>query len=132
MRRACAFIQSGYDGILKKCGHTANRVFIAAKAFGLCGVVLRDERLKATSRTLVAAALQRRDADGVFVECGGRDTSYNAVSLLMAQVLAVLLYPIQNWRRPWSRQWRGSELASVRRARWKFRATPAPAWGRNK
>ncbi len=91
MRRACAFIQSGYDGIVKKVGHTANRLFIAAKAFGLCGVVLNDEALKAASRKLVALALDRRDAEGVFVERGGRDTSYNAVSLLMAQVLALHL-----------------------------------------
>jgi hypothetical protein len=33
--------------------------------------------------------MARRDADGVFIENGGRDTSYNAVSLLMAQVLAL-------------------------------------------
>ena len=91
MRRACAFIQSGYNGIVLKVGHTANRLFIAAKAFGLCGVVLNDDQLKATSRKLVAAALERRDAEGVFVERGGRDTSYNAVSLLMAQVISLHL-----------------------------------------
>ena len=89
MRRACAFIQSGYDGIIIKAGHTANRMFIAAKAFGLCGAVLNDNELKASSRKLVAVALKRRDADGVFIENGGRDSSYNAVSLLMAQVLAI-------------------------------------------
>ena len=89
MRRACAFIQSGRDGIVKKVGHTANRLFIAAKAFGLCGIVLNDEELKATSRKLVALALERRDADGVFIEKSGRDSSYNAVSLLMGQVLAI-------------------------------------------
>ena len=89
MRRACAFIQSGYDGIIIKAGHTANRMFIAAKAFGLCGAVLNDEGLRASSRKLVAVALKRRDADGVFIENGGRDSSYNAVSILMAQVLAI-------------------------------------------
>lgn len=87
MRRACAFIQSGYDGIIEKAGHTANRMFIAAKAFGLCGQILDDEELKKSSRKLVAVALAKRDADGVFIERGGRDTSYNAVSLLMGQVL---------------------------------------------
>lgn len=91
MRRACAFIQAGYDGIILKAGHTANRMFIAAKAFGLCGVVLNDEGLKTSARKLVAVAMARRDADGVFIEKSGRDTSYNAVSLLMAQVLALHL-----------------------------------------
>ena len=49
MRRACAFIQANREGIVKKVGHTANRLFIAAKAFGLCGIVLNDEDLKASS-----------------------------------------------------------------------------------
>lgn len=89
MRRACAFIQANRDGIVNKVGHTANRLFIAAKAFGLCGIVLSDEDLKASSRELAAMALERRDADGVFIEKRGRDSSYNAVSILMAQVLAI-------------------------------------------
>jgi hypothetical protein len=85
--RACAFIQANRKGIVKKVGYTANRLLIAAKAFGLCGKVLNDEDLKATSRELVALALARRDADGVFIEKSGRDSSYNAVSILMGQVL---------------------------------------------
>ena len=89
LRRASAFIQAGYDGIIIKAGHTTNRLLIAAKAFGLCGAVLKEDGLKTSARKLVAAALQRRDADGVFIERGGRDSSYNAVSLLMGQVLAL-------------------------------------------
>lgn len=91
LRRAAAFIESGYETILAKVGHTANRLFIAAKAFGLCGIVLDDEKLKATARLLTTEALKRRDAEGVFIERGGRDSSYNAVSLLMAQVLLLHL-----------------------------------------
>ena len=91
LRRATAFLQSGFDTIVLKCGHTANRLLIAAKAFGLCGVVLNDDTLKVSSGKLVAAALKRRDADGVFIERGGRDSSYNAVSLLMGQVLLLYL-----------------------------------------
>lgn len=87
LRRACAFIDSGYDTIFAKVGHTTNRLFIAAKAFGLCGVVLKDEALQARARDLVKTALAQRDADGVFLEKNGRDSSYNAVSLLMARVL---------------------------------------------
>ncbi len=54
-------------------------------------MVLDDETLKASSRKLVQEALKRRDADGVFIERGGRDSSYNAVSLLMGQVLLMYL-----------------------------------------
>ncbi len=78
LRQACDFIQKGYPTIIVKVGHTANRLLIAAKAFGLCSIVLDDEQLKASSSQLVKAALARRDKDGVFTERGGRDSSYNA------------------------------------------------------
>lgn len=91
LRRAAAFIQRGYDGIILKAGHTANRMFIAAKAFGLCGLLLNDEQLKTSSRKLVAVAMAKRDSEGIFIENSGRDSSYNAVSILMAQVLALYL-----------------------------------------
>lgn len=91
LRRACDFIQSGFDLIQPKVGHTANRLFIAAKAFGLCGVLLKDEQLQSSARKLVAAGLLKRDREGVFVENGGRDSSYTAVSLLMGQVLSMHL-----------------------------------------
>ncbi len=89
LRKACDFLAAGESTILPKSRKAVNRVFIAAKAFGTCGRVLNDESLVATSRRLVAEALLQRDADGVFLEHGGRDSSYNAVSLLFAQVLAL-------------------------------------------
>lgn len=91
LRRATAFIASGYDTIIANSSHAVNRIIIAAKAFGLCGLVLHDNSLVSTSRKLIAHALTRRDADGVFIENGGRDSSYNAVSILFGQVLAVHL-----------------------------------------
>ena len=91
VRRAADFVLSGYDGIVKKVGHTANRLFIAAKALGLAGVLLEEERFQEAARNLVGLALERRDPDGVFVEAGGRDSSYNAVAILMAQALALHL-----------------------------------------
>jgi hypothetical protein len=89
LRRACDFISTGYETIIPKVGHTANRVIIAAKAFGTCGQVLHDDALIAKSRQLMAHALTLRDADGVFIERGGRDSSYNVVSILFGQVLAL-------------------------------------------
>jgi hypothetical protein len=91
LRRATAFISAGYDTIIPKVGHTVNRVVIAAKAFGLCGLVLNDDGLVAKSRQLIAHALTLRDAEGVFIENGGRDSSYNSVSILFGQVLALHL-----------------------------------------
>ncbi len=91
IRRACAFITAGYDTIIANSTKAVNRIVIAAKAFGLSGLVLHDEQLVATSRKLVAYALTLRDADGVFIEKGGRDSSYNAVSIFFGQVLALHL-----------------------------------------
>ena len=89
IRRAITFVDSGHDTILANSTKAVNRIFIAAKAFGLCGLVLHDESLVATARRLVAHGLTRRDADGVFIEHGGRDSSYNAAAILFAEVLAL-------------------------------------------
>lgn len=91
IRRAGAFITSGYDNIIKDSSHDVNRIVIAAKAFGTCGVVLGDEKLKATSRKLITHALTLRDQEGVFIEHGGRDSSYNVVSILFGTVLGLHL-----------------------------------------
>ena len=108
MRRACDFILKGYPTIVFKVGHTPNRLLIAAKAFGLCGIVLDDEKMKTCSSQLVKAALDRRDKEGVFTERGGRDSSYNAVAILMAQHLSLYLpnaeleaamKPAMDWQR---------------------------------
>jgi hypothetical protein len=89
IRRACDFISAGYDSIITNSSHAVNRIIIAAKAFGTCGLVLHDDTLVATSRKLIAHALTLRDKDGVFIEKGGRDSSYNVVSIFFGQVLAL-------------------------------------------
>jgi hypothetical protein len=89
LRRATDFIAGGYDQIIKDSSHAVNRVVIAAKAFGLCGLALKDEKLVAMSRKLMTHALTLRDPEGVFIENGGRDSSYNVVSILFGQVLAL-------------------------------------------
>ena len=91
IRRAAAFITAGYDTIIENSTKAVNRIVIAAKAFGLTGLVLHDDALIATSRKLVAYALTLRDKEGVFIEKGGRDSSYNAVSIFFGQVLALHL-----------------------------------------
>lgn len=91
VRRACAYINDGYDTIIASSSHAVNRIVIAAKAFGTCGVALGDEALVAQSRRLIAHALTLRDKEGVFIEKGGRDSSYNNVSILFGQTLALHL-----------------------------------------
>jgi len=89
IRRGCDFISAGYDTIIANSSHAVNRIIISAKAFGTCGLVLHDDRLVAKSRNLIAHALTLRDKDGVFIENGGRDSSYNVVSIFFGQVLAL-------------------------------------------
>jgi len=91
IRNACAFITAGYDTIIANSSKAVNRIILAAKAFGTCGLVLHDDALTATSRKLIAHALTLRDAEGVFIENGGRDSSYNVVSIFYGQVLALHL-----------------------------------------
>jgi len=54
-------------------------------------VYLGNDAYIAESKRLVAVALTLRDEDGVFIERGGRDSSYNAVSILFAQIIALYL-----------------------------------------
>jgi hypothetical protein len=89
MRRAADFILGGYDTIIANSSKAVNRIFIAAKAMGLSGKALGDERYLDACRRLVAHGLTLRDAAGVFIEHGGRDSSYNMVSILFGQVLAL-------------------------------------------
>jgi len=87
LRRAADFITAGYDTIIASSSKAVNRIIIAAKAFGTCGVALKDDKLVALSRKLITHALTLRDPEGVFIENGGRDSSYNVVSILFGQVL---------------------------------------------
>ncbi len=89
MRLSCSYISDGFETIVSHTQHAVNRLIIAAKAFGLCGTFLEDEALIEKSRRLIALSLTLRDDAGVFLEKGGRDSSYNVVSILYGQVLAL-------------------------------------------
>ena len=59
------FKKQSYPTIISNSSHAVNRIIIAAKAFGTCGLVLHDEKSIATSRKLIAHALTLRDKDWV-------------------------------------------------------------------
>jgi hypothetical protein len=64
-----------------------NRLLFDALAFGLSGVLGGDEELKQLGRKFVDLAMkQYRKEDGVFLEKGGHDSSYQAVAALNLQV----------------------------------------------
>ncbi|MEN6367190.1 MAG: hypothetical protein ABFC88_10280 [Thermoguttaceae bacterium] len=64
-----------------------NRLLFDALAFGLSGVLTDDAELQRIGRRFVDLAMTRyRPDDGVFLERGGSDSSYQAVAALKLQV----------------------------------------------
>jgi hypothetical protein len=64
-----------------------NRLLFDALAFGLSGVLAGDDELKQLGRRYVDLAMTHyRESDGVFLEKGGHDSSYQAVAALKLQV----------------------------------------------
>jgi biotin operon repressor len=89
MGRAISWLARNSDPLLAVDRAAPNRLLYDALAFQSCGALVGDAHGMAQSRTFVAAALAQLRDDGVFVEQGGHDTSYQAVSVRLA--LDVLL-----------------------------------------
>jgi ABC-type transport system involved in cytochrome c biogenesis permease subunit len=87
-RAARWLMQSKYQAyLLREDAQTPNRLLFDALAFGLSGVLTDDAELKQTGRRFVDAAVALfRSSDGVFLEKGGPDSSYQAVAALKLQV----------------------------------------------
>lgn len=67
-----------------------NRLLFDGLAFGLSGILTGDEELKQIGRQFADLAMTRfRENDGVFLEKGGADSSYQAVAALKLQVWAI-------------------------------------------
>ncbi|MEN6407275.1 MAG: hypothetical protein ABFC77_12485 [Thermoguttaceae bacterium] len=66
---------------------TPNRLLFDALAFGLSGLLTDDVELQQLGRRFVDLAMTHyRPSDGVFLERGGSDSSYQAVAALKLQV----------------------------------------------
>jgi hypothetical protein len=64
-----------------------NRLIFDALAFGLSGLLADDPNLKQLGRQYIELAMaQFRESDGIFLEKGGPDSSYQAVAALKLQV----------------------------------------------
>jgi hypothetical protein len=67
-----------------------NRLLFDALACGLSGILAGDDELKRLGRQFVDLAMREyRDSDGVFLEKGGHDSSYQAVAALKLQVWTI-------------------------------------------
>jgi hypothetical protein len=80
--------QPRYQSRLKRDDADApNRLLFDALAYGLSGVLANDDELKQLGRRFVDLAMTHyRENDGVFLEKGGPDSSYQAVAALKLQV----------------------------------------------
>jgi hypothetical protein len=67
-----------------------NRLLFDALAYGLSGILTGDDQLKPLGRRFADLAMsQYRESDGVFLEKGGHDSSYQATAALKLQVWLV-------------------------------------------
>lgn len=77
-----------YQAVLKRDdADSPNRLLFDALAFGLSGILADDEPLKRLGREYVDLAMTHyRERDGVFLEKGGYDSSYQAVAALKLHI----------------------------------------------
>ena len=66
---------------------TPNRLLFDGLAYGLSGLLADDKELRSIGREFVDLAMRKyRESDGIFLEKGGHDSSYQAVAALKLQV----------------------------------------------
>lgn len=82
---------SGEVDVLQQADATApNRLLFNARTFIACGALLEQPQLVDVGEDFIARALALQRPDGVFLEGGGHDTSYQAVALRIGyEVLAL-------------------------------------------
>jgi hypothetical protein len=89
IRKAARWLaQEKYRERLKReDAETPNRLLFDALAYGLSGILADDKELQSFGREFVDLAMKHyRESDGVFLEKGGHDSSYQAVAALKLQV----------------------------------------------
>ena len=90
IRQAADWLAGQQAVLIRADGDTPNRLFFSAEAFGFAGILLQDGKLTAIGKEFLARGLKLfREEDGVFLEHGGGDSSYQAVNLLRLQEIAI-------------------------------------------
>ena len=82
-------VADGADVLAYGDSEAPNRLFFHACAFGFSGILLENQELMELGRQLAAQGVGTQRADGVFLELGGHDSSYQGVSLLQFQQYAI-------------------------------------------
>jgi hypothetical protein len=91
IRKAAGWLATQQTALIMADGkNTPNRLFFSAEAFSFAGILLKDEKLITFGKNFLARGMMFfRDADGVFLEKGGGDSSYQAVNLLRLQEIVI-------------------------------------------
>jgi hypothetical protein len=90
IRKAADWLAEQQAALIKADGDTPNRLFFSAEAFGFAGILLKDEKFIAVGKDFLTRGMKLfRDEDGVFLEHGGGDSSYQAVNLLRLQEIVI-------------------------------------------
>jgi hypothetical protein len=79
------YLADGVDELSHGDRDAANRLFFHAGAYGFSGALLGNQHLIELGRRLAAQGMAAQRGDGVFLEMGGYDSSYQGVSLLQFQ-----------------------------------------------
>ncbi len=90
IRKAADWLAEQQAALIKADGDTPNRLFFSAEAFSFAGILLKDEKLIAVGMDFITRGMKLfRNEDGVFLEHGGGDSSYQAVNLLRLQEIVM-------------------------------------------
>ncbi|MFT5082354.1 MAG: hypothetical protein ACI9Y1_000379 [Lentisphaeria bacterium] len=82
MKKAVFWLKLNTKELYRQDRHTPNRLLFDAMAFFFAGKISSVEEFSDAGRYFIAEALKAQRDDGVFLEKGGYDTSYQAVNIL--------------------------------------------------
>ncbi len=112
--RALPWLDAQEEVLRRADGQAPNRLLFDARAFSTCGAFARLPR-RPTAARFIDLALATQREDGVFVEGGGADTSYQGVAIAIgADLLAADAAPCEALRAPVLRAalWLGGRVDS--------------------
>jgi hypothetical protein len=85
LREAMRWLRDNRAELLRQDRGAPNRLAFDALAFLLNGKILADAELQEVGLEFIRANLEKQRSDGVFLEHGGHDSSYQAVNALVLQ-----------------------------------------------
>lgn len=85
LRKAMRWLGDSRAELLRQDRNAPNRLAFDALAFLLNGKILADSELQIAGLEFIRANLDQQRGDGVFLEHGGHDSSYQAVNALVLQ-----------------------------------------------